>query len=63
MAAIEQAVHVSANLDDPLLHARTELLAAYVRLTFDTWRDEGLGDLCVCQRDDPPLERCRPARV
>jgi DNA-binding winged helix-turn-helix (wHTH) protein/tetratricopeptide (TPR) repeat protein len=37
-AAIEQAVHVSAHLDDPLLHARTELLAAYVRLTFDTWR-------------------------
>jgi hypothetical protein len=38
MAAIEQAVHLSANLDDPLQHARTELLAAYVRLTFDTWR-------------------------
>jgi DNA-binding winged helix-turn-helix (wHTH) protein/tetratricopeptide (TPR) repeat protein len=38
MAAIEHAVHLSANLDDPLRHARTELLAAYVRLTFDTWR-------------------------
>ena len=38
MAAIEQAVHLSAKLDDSLLHARTELLAAYVRLTFDTWR-------------------------
>jgi DNA-binding winged helix-turn-helix (wHTH) protein/tetratricopeptide (TPR) repeat protein len=38
MAAIEQAVHLSANLADPLRHARTELLAAYVRLTFDTWR-------------------------
>jgi tetratricopeptide (TPR) repeat protein len=38
MAAIEQAVHLSANLDDPLRHARTDLLAAYVRLTFDTWR-------------------------
>lgn len=38
MAAIEPAVHLSATLDDPLPHARTELLAAYVRLTFDTWR-------------------------
>ncbi len=38
MAAIEQAVDLSANLDDPLRHVRTELLAAYVRLTFDTWR-------------------------
>ncbi len=38
MAAIERAVHLSANLDDPLRHARTDLLAAYVRLTFDTWR-------------------------
>jgi len=40
MAAIEQALHLSANLDDPLLHARTELLGAYVRLTFDTWREK-----------------------
>jgi DNA-binding winged helix-turn-helix (wHTH) protein/tetratricopeptide (TPR) repeat protein len=38
MAAVEEAVHLSANLDDPLLHARTELLAAYIRLTFDTWQ-------------------------
>ena len=40
MAAIEQALHLSANLDDPLLHARTELLGADVRLTFDTWREK-----------------------
>ena len=57
MAAIEQAVHLSANLDDPLLHARTELLAAYVRLTFDTWRMKDWEICCGCQRDDPPLER------
>jgi tetratricopeptide (TPR) repeat protein len=38
MAVIEQALHLSANLD-PMLHARTELLGAYVRLTFDTWRE------------------------
>jgi DNA-binding winged helix-turn-helix (wHTH) protein/tetratricopeptide (TPR) repeat protein len=46
MAAVEQAVHLSANLDDPLLHARTELLAAYVRLTFDTWRMKD-GEVCA----------------
>ena len=40
MAAIEQALNLSADLDDPLLHARTELLGAYVRLTFDTWRED-----------------------
>jgi DNA-binding winged helix-turn-helix (wHTH) protein len=38
MAAIAQAVQLSADLDDPLLRARSELLAAYVRLTFDAWR-------------------------
>lgn len=38
IVAIEQAVQLSANLGDPLLYAHTELLAAYVRLTFDIWR-------------------------
>ena len=38
IAAIEQAVRLSAQLDDPLLHARTELLAAGIRLAYDTWR-------------------------
>src|SRR5262249_60657718 len=40
IAAVEQAERLSATLDDPLLHARTELLAAGVRLTYDTWRSE-----------------------
>jgi DNA-binding winged helix-turn-helix (wHTH) protein/tetratricopeptide (TPR) repeat protein len=40
LAAVEQALHLSANLDAPLLHARTELLDAYVRVTFDTWREK-----------------------
>ena len=40
IAAIEQAVRLSATLDDPLLHARTELLAAGIRLTYDAWRTE-----------------------
>ena len=40
IAAIEQAVRLSATLDDPLLHARTELLAAGIRLTYDAWRTQ-----------------------
>jgi len=31
-------VRLSATVDDPLLRARTELLAAGIRLTYDTWR-------------------------
>jgi DNA-binding winged helix-turn-helix (wHTH) protein/tetratricopeptide (TPR) repeat protein len=38
IAAIEEAVRLSATLNDPLLHARTELLAAGIRLVYDTWR-------------------------
>jgi DNA-binding winged helix-turn-helix (wHTH) protein/tetratricopeptide (TPR) repeat protein len=38
IAAIEEAVRLSATLDDPLLHARTELLAAGIRIAYDTWR-------------------------
>jgi DNA-binding winged helix-turn-helix (wHTH) protein/tetratricopeptide (TPR) repeat protein len=38
IAAVEQAVRLSATLDDPVLHARTELLAAGIRLAYDTWR-------------------------
>ena len=50
ITAIEQAVHLSANVGDPLLHARTELLAAYVRLTFDTWRMKD-GEICASARE------------
>jgi tetratricopeptide (TPR) repeat protein len=46
MTAIEQALQLSANLGDPLLHARTELLGAYVRLTFDAWQ-ERLWETCA----------------
>jgi tetratricopeptide (TPR) repeat protein len=38
IAAVEQAVRLSATLGDPLLHARTELLAASIRLLFAIWR-------------------------
>jgi DNA-binding winged helix-turn-helix (wHTH) protein/tetratricopeptide (TPR) repeat protein len=40
IAAIEEAVRLCATLDDPLLRARTEMLAAGIRLTYDTWRTE-----------------------
>ena len=38
IAAVEEAVRLSATLDDPLLQARTELLAAGIRLTYDSWQ-------------------------
>src|SRR5215468_11248134 len=46
IAAIEQAVRLSATLGDPLLHARTELLAAGIRLAYDTWREQDW-ELCA----------------
>ena len=58
IAAIEQAVHLSANLGDPLLHARTELLAAYVRLTFDTWR---MKDWEICASASETIHRLSAA--
>jgi DNA-binding winged helix-turn-helix (wHTH) protein/tetratricopeptide (TPR) repeat protein len=58
IAAIEQAVHLSANLGDPLLHARTELLAAYVRLTFDTWR---VKDWEICASASETIHRSSDA--
>jgi DNA-binding winged helix-turn-helix (wHTH) protein/tetratricopeptide (TPR) repeat protein len=46
IAAIGEAVHVCESLNDPLLLARTEMLAAAVRLIYDTWRKED-ADLCA----------------
>src|SRR5262249_7331864 len=46
IAAIEEAVALSARLGDPLLHARTELLAAGSRLLYNTWRRE---DWEICE--------------
>jgi DNA-binding winged helix-turn-helix (wHTH) protein/tetratricopeptide (TPR) repeat protein len=61
IAAIEEAVRLSATLDDPLLRARTELLAAGIRIGYDTWRSTDW-ETCaaaseVIQRlsDAPPL--------
>jgi DNA-binding winged helix-turn-helix (wHTH) protein/tetratricopeptide (TPR) repeat protein len=58
MAASAQAVQLSATLDDPLQHARTELLAAYVRLTFDTWR---MKDAEVCASASETIHRLSDA--
>ena len=54
IAALEQAVKVSMNVDDPLLLARTRMLAATYRLVFDTWRNE---DAEVCGRAYETLRR------
>ena len=40
LVAVERAVQVSSELDDPLLRARCEMLAACTRLIYDTWRKE-----------------------
>lgn len=52
--AIEEAVRVGAALDDPLVRARTEQLAACTRLMFDTWRTE---DWEICAAADEPIQR------
>jgi DNA-binding winged helix-turn-helix (wHTH) protein len=40
IAAVEQAARIGASLDDPLLAARSQMLAACARLYYDTWRSE-----------------------
>jgi predicted ATPase len=49
LAALQHAEKVSTTYDDPLLRARTQLLAASSRLLYDAWRQEGC-HLCVCAR-------------
>jgi len=46
IAAIDEAVRVCGSLNDPLLLARTQMLAASVRLLYDTWRKED-AELCA----------------
>ncbi len=45
IAVVDRVVRVSDGLDDPLLAARTRLLAAATRLFYDKWRDE---DAVLC---------------
>jgi DNA-binding winged helix-turn-helix (wHTH) protein/tetratricopeptide (TPR) repeat protein len=59
IAAIERAVRLSATLDDPLLHARTELLAAGIRLTYDAWRTK---DWESCVSASETIHRLSDAR-
>jgi tetratricopeptide (TPR) repeat protein len=58
IAAIEQAVRLSAKLDDPLLHARTELLAAGIRIAYDTWRTK---DWEICASANEAIHRLSDA--
>ena len=51
-------MRLSATLDDPLLHARTELLAAGIRLTYDTWRTE---DWEICASASETIHRLSDA--
>lgn len=58
IAAIEEAVRLSATLDDPLLHARTELLAAGIRIAYDTWRSK---DWETCAAASETIQRVSEA--
>ena len=71
LAAMHQAVEVSGSIDDPLLLARTQMLAASCRLLYDTWRKE---DALLCasahatlrnlgDSDTPPFHKMIYAHV
>jgi tetratricopeptide (TPR) repeat protein len=71
LAAMEQAVQVSRSADDPILLARTQMLAASCRLLYDTWRKED-ADLCASAHttlrnlgdsDTPPFHKMIYAHV
>jgi tetratricopeptide (TPR) repeat protein len=46
LAALAEAEELSRRVDDPLLVARTQMLAASCRLLYETWRKED-ADLCT----------------
>jgi tetratricopeptide (TPR) repeat protein len=60
IAAIEEAVSLSDRLGDPILHSRTELLAAGSRLLYDTWRED---DWKICESAHRTLQHLGPAGV
>src|SRR5262249_40007297 len=72
IAAVTQAAQLSRTVGDPLLVARTEMLAAATRLLYDTWRQED-ADLCASayrrirslggESDTPPYHRMMHAYV
>src|SRR5262249_37083212 len=55
--AVEGAVALSAGLGDPLLHGRTQLLAAGSKLLYDTWRRE---DWETCESARRTLQELSP---
>jgi len=54
IAAVQQAEHIGASLDDPLLAARSQMLAACARLYYDTWRSE---DAKICTSAEQTVRR------
>src|SRR5262249_44826029 len=58
IAVVEQTVRLSASLNDPLLHARTELLAGATRLLFDSWR---MADWDICASASATIQRLSDA--
>ena len=60
IATVEQAAQISASLDDPLLQARAQLLAACTRLYYDTWRSQ---DAEICAAANHSIGRLRGSGV
>ncbi|HXJ05211.1 MAG TPA: AAA family ATPase [Candidatus Acidoferrum sp.] len=54
VATVEQAEQISASLNNPLLQARTQILAACVRLYYQTWRSE---DAEICTAATETIQR------
>ena len=54
IAAVDRAVEVSRQVADPLLLARTQRLAASVRLIYDAWRSE---DATLCESTHEVIQR------
>jgi len=46
VAAIQEAARIGASLNNPLLAARSQMLAACARLYYDTWRSQD-AEICV----------------
>ena len=54
ITAVDQAAQVSTSLGDPLLLARTQMLAAGCRLLYDAWREE---DAALCASAQQAMHR------
>ena len=54
IAVLQEAAEACTSLDDPLLQARVDLLAAGTRLLYDTWR---ASDACTCEAAHGIIQR------